>query len=243
MYLWLWGVWEPELSAFISEGLRPGDGFLDVGANIGYFSALASRCVGPSGFVVAVEPSPAVFPLLEETVAFNQSGAAVRCVNAAAGRDVGSMAIYSGPPHNIGLTTTVAERGFELEGVIPSRPLDDMLAPQEKAGLRMIKIDVEGREPDVMHGMEDLLRTSRQDLEVLVELSPEWWSDATLGVRDVLDPFLVAGFNIYEIKNSYWPWRYLWPRSVPRPRRVRRPLPQRIDRLDFILSRRDVEFL
>ena len=243
MYLWLFGIWEPELSAFITAGLAPGDAFLDVGANIGYFSVLAARRVGESGSVVAVEPSPRVFLLLEESVRLNENEREIRLVKAAAGCDVGSVAVYSGPSHNIGLTTTVAERGFELEGMVPSMPLDVMLRPEEKAALRMIKIDVEGREPDVFRGMEDLIRSAPTDLELVIELSPDWWSDATLSVPGVVQPFLDAGFNIYEIRNSYWPWRYLWPRSVPRPRRRRSPLPRRARRLDLIFSRRDAEFL
>ena len=243
MYLWLFGIWEPELSSFIASRLAPGDGFLDVGANIGYFSVLAARRVGERGSVIAVEPSPKVFPLLEETLRLNEGADGVRLVNAAAAGAVGTVSIYSGPAHNIGLTTTVAERGFVLEGVVPSLPLDGMLRPDEKAALRMIKIDVEGREPDVFRGMTDLIRDSRDDLELVIELSPDWWSDSGLTVPDALQPFVDAGFNIYEIRNSYWPWRYLWPRSVSRPRRRRSRLPQRAHRLDLILSRRDAEFL
>jgi len=243
MYIWLFVVWEPELTEFIDSRLGAGESFLDVGANIGYFSALAARRVGETGRVIAVEASPSVFALLEETLALNPGGAQVRAVNVAAGLDVGFTAIYFGPSHNIGLTTTVAERGFELEGVIPSVPLDAMLTPQELATLRMIKIDVEGREPDVLRGMEDLVRDSRHDLEILIELSPNWWTDPALSVGDVLQMFLRAGFNVYEIQNSYWPWRYLWPRSVSRPKRRRASLPRRADRLDLILSRRDAEFL
>jgi FkbM family methyltransferase len=243
MYLWLFGTWEPELTAFIAQGLRPGDAFLDVGANIGYFSVLAARGVEPSGSVIAVEASPAVFRQLEETIELNSAAGVIRPIKAAAGRDAGPMPIYSGPSHNIGLTTTVAERGFELEAVIPALPLDSMIGPDDISVLRMIKIDVEGREPDVLAGMEVLIRTSRQDLEVLIELSPAWWTDPTLDVPDVIKPFLNAGFNIYEIRNSYWPWRYLWPKSVPRPARRRSALPRRAHRLDLILSRRDVEIL
>jgi len=243
MYIWLFGIWEPELSAFIAARLGPGDCFLDVGANIGYFSVLAARRVGETGSVIAVEPSPAVFPLLEESARLNDAGAAVRLVNAAAGSDVGSIPIYSGPSHNIGLTTTVAERGFALAGVVQSLPLDAILRPEEKAALRMIKIDVEGREPEVLRGMGRLIGDSREDLEIVIELSPNWWSDPTLTVPNVIQPLVDAGFNIYEIRNSYWPWRYLWPRDVPRPRRRRSRLPRRADRLDLILSRRDADLL
>jgi FkbM family methyltransferase len=243
MYLWLFGIWEPELTAFIDSCLSGGESFLDVGANIGYFSARAARRVGEAGSVIAVEPSPSVFRLLEETLRTNAANAGVRAINAAAAGHVGSVAIYSGPSHNIGLTTTIAERGFALESLVASAPLDSMLTREEKENLRLIKIDVEGQEPDVIRGMEGLIRESRDDLEVIIELSPNWWTDSKLTVPEVMQLFLSAGFNVYEIRNSYWPWRYLWPRSVSRPRRRRTPLPRRADRLDLILSRRNAEFL
>src|ERR1700757_5463861 len=54
MCLYLFGTWEPDLAAFLRRRLRPGDTFIDVGANVGYMSALASRLVGPHGAVVAI---------------------------------------------------------------------------------------------------------------------------------------------------------------------------------------------
>jgi len=53
------GVWEPHVSAYIQSRLKPGDAFCDIGANIGYYSLLASRAVGPRGAVIAVGPSTA----------------------------------------------------------------------------------------------------------------------------------------------------------------------------------------
>lgn len=60
MYVYLFGTWEPDLAAFMRRRLRPGDTFIDVGANIGCLSALASRLVGPHGIVVAIEPAPVI---------------------------------------------------------------------------------------------------------------------------------------------------------------------------------------
>ena len=57
-HLYFFGNWEPHISAWIAATLRPGDGFVDVGANIGYYSLLASRAVGNRGYVVAVEAAP-----------------------------------------------------------------------------------------------------------------------------------------------------------------------------------------
>jgi len=59
----------------------------------------------------------------------------------------------------------------------------------------------------------------------------------------VLQPFMNAGFHVYAMENSYWPWRYLWPNSAPRPRRMRGGLEERKRRIDVVLSREDAEAL
>lgn len=56
-YLYLFGVWEPHMTRWLQRRLKPGDVFVDVGANIGYYSILASRLVGARGKVVAIEAS------------------------------------------------------------------------------------------------------------------------------------------------------------------------------------------
>ena len=243
MYLWLFDVWEPDLTTFVFERLRAGDTFIDVGANIGYFSAMAARCVAPAGRVVAVEASPAVFATLEETISVNGHNDAVRCANKAAAAERGAIELFAGPKHNIGLTTTVASRGFQLQGVVEALPLDDLLSSDEIRTARLVKIDVEGAEPEVLEGMRTFLEKCRHDAEILIELSPSWWSDSKKRPIDVLQRLFDAGLHAYEMENNYWPWRYLWPRYVRRPRRCKRDLTQRVDRLDLVMSRQDTSEL
>jgi FkbM family methyltransferase len=243
MYLWLFGLWEPDLTTFIEDRLRDGDGFIDVGANIGYFSAVAARLVGARGAVVAIEASLAVFAALRETMELNGHHENVRCINRAAGDRVGTIAVYSGPSHNIGLTTTVPSRGFREEAIVDVLPLDQLLLPAEIRSARVVKIDVEGGEDRVLAGMQEFLDRCRSDVEILIELSPQWWTDSAHNPLDALKPFRDKGFQVYEMDNSYWPWRYLWPRTVRHPRRCQRDLTKRPRRLDIVLSRRDVEVL
>jgi hypothetical protein len=67
------GVWEPNLTHWIVGRLRRGDTFVDVGANIGYYSLLASKLVGPGGSVVALEASPTIFHQLQDNLRLNNS--------------------------------------------------------------------------------------------------------------------------------------------------------------------------
>src|SRR3954466_14688534 len=68
-YIAYFGIWEPNLTSWLEGRLRPGDVFVDVGANVGYFPLLASRLVGTEGRVVAVEPFPRTNAVLRRNVA------------------------------------------------------------------------------------------------------------------------------------------------------------------------------
>lgn len=240
MYLHVFGVWEPDLTAYLERALAPGDAMIDVGANVGYFSLVALRRVGADGCVASIEASPRIVRQLETTMTLNGAPANVRIVPRAASDAAGTLSIYAGPAHNLGLTTSVATRGMTAEAEVPTDTLDALLTDDEIARARIVKIDVEGGEPAVIAGMAGFLARSRDDVEILLEVSPEWWAERDRRPDEVLRPLLDAGFHAYELPNSYWPWRYLWPRDVRPPVRVTRPLTARVKRLDLVLSRRDV---
>lgn len=246
MYIWLFDLWEPDLTAFVARRLEPGTTFVDVGANVGYFSAVAATAGAGAGDrvrVVAIEASPRIFPKLRRTITENELEDAVRCVNIAAMAERGLVCLFSGPTHNIGLTTTVPSRGLAAETEVPAAPLSDLLTQEEMLSARLVKIDVEGGEDAVLAGMSSFVEVAPRQVELLVELSPCWWSDSSRTPLDVLKPLFEAGFHAYEIHNSYWPWHYLWPKHVRRPRRLRRHLNGRVRRIDLVLSRVDAEEL
>jgi len=67
----LTGRWEPFVTRFVLDTLRAGDTFVDVGANIGYYSLLASRLVAENGRVYSIEGSPSIFQRLRENLIRN----------------------------------------------------------------------------------------------------------------------------------------------------------------------------
>ncbi|MHC4108415.1 MAG: FkbM family methyltransferase [Planctomycetota bacterium] len=233
MYIYLFGIWEPDITRFVCDRLSGDATFIDIGAHIGYYPLLASPRVGGGA---------TIFEALQANLALNRVDNC-RIVNMAAAAKAGSLRLYRGPTHNIGLTTTVASRGFPLEAVVEAAPLADMLEPREITTARLVKIDVEAAEDAVLAGLDRFLEQCPRDVEIVVELSPQWWNDARQTPQAVLQPFFDAGFFAYEIENNLWPWRYLWPAAVGRPRRIRRSLERRPKRIDLVLSRVDAEEL
>jgi FkbM family methyltransferase len=67
------GIFEHNLTYYTLSKLREGDLYVDVGANIGYFSLLASQCVGPAGKVIAVEADPETFKDLTSNLELNKA--------------------------------------------------------------------------------------------------------------------------------------------------------------------------
>jgi FkbM family methyltransferase len=232
-YLYVFGVWEPELSGLLRSRLRPGRTFIDVGANIGYFSLLASGLVGAHGRVVAFEPLPETYEQLRANLERN-AARNVRALNVAAGRAAGVVTLYGGDVGNSGTTTMVADRTLHAVAQAAVRPLDDLLTEDEVATARLVKIDVEGAEPDVVAGLCGALDAMPDDVEVVVEISPG--ADAAR----MLELFASRGFGAYHLRNDYRLTSYARRTVCATAPRLRGPV---TERMDVVLSRTDVDEL
>ena len=238
-YVYYFGVWEPHITSWISSSLRPGDGFIDVGANIGYYSLLASKLVGEHGRVVAIEASPKTFSHLETNLALNKT-VNVRAVNFAASDIKRRLKVFRGHEHNTGLTTVLDCEGFELECEVAAAPLYEIVGVSEMKRTRVVKIDVEGAELSVVAGMGPIITNGRPDLEVVIEVNPVALARQGTSPERLVQPFLDAGYHAYEIENDYSPLSYIPVPTAKRPRRIRSAIRQTVD---VVLSRHDCEYL
>ncbi len=68
-HIYYFGVWEPVITQWITRRLSPGDTFVNVDANVGYYTTLASSLVGPTGRVVSIEALPQTYQRLVENLA------------------------------------------------------------------------------------------------------------------------------------------------------------------------------
>src|SRR5262249_39238174 len=108
--IWLTGRWEPGITEFFRATLSPGDTFVDVGANIGYYSMLGSRIVGDSGHVYAIEGSPTTVAWPRENVRLNQAPN-VDATHAIVCERDGDQEFGASWDHTLGLSTAVESRG------------------------------------------------------------------------------------------------------------------------------------
>ncbi|WP_171166829.1 FkbM family methyltransferase [Streptomyces sp. I05A-00742] len=234
------GCWEPNVSAFIAARLRPGDGFLDIGANLGYYTVLASQLVGPRGVVVAVEPAPAMHAELLANTALNRCRN-VRTVRAAITDSPGEVSLYIPHTGNLGATTTLKPDHHVKQLSVPGLPLADAISTVELEQARVIKVDVEGAEGTVLDSLAPLLNHLRPDAEIVVEISPERLAVGQRSVESLLAPFFDHGMHPYRLVNSYMPEDYpVMLRRPTAPVRIRGPITAQTD---VVLSCVDAESL
>ncbi|HET7457767.1 MAG TPA: FkbM family methyltransferase [Gemmatimonadaceae bacterium] len=236
--IYYFGVWEPNLTRLLRRRLRPGDVFVDVGANVGYFSLLASRLVGPNGSVVAIDASPAMYGLLRENVARNDL-TNVRTVNAAVSDREGVLAVYAGPPDNRGSTSTRADRGGSFEAEVRAAPLLSLLTPEERARVRLLKIDVEGAELPLLRDLLANLDSFPPAMEFVVELSPAALEEGGMPVGELLRRFAERGYHWYTLENDYDVHQYFDGGARPAERGRTDPTAQ----VDVVFSREDAAVL
>jgi FkbM family methyltransferase len=229
-YVYFFGVWEPHLTDFIRRRLRRGDVFIDVGANIGYFSLLASTLVGEDGKVIAIEASPSIHRRLQENLERNRVRNATVFHVAASDRE-GVLQIFNAGRDNCGASTTIASSGYELEAEVLAKPLDDLVAAGDLERAKVIKIDVEGAEWSVITGMRRLLERAPGALEIVIEITPKMERS-----EDILALFDEHGFHPYHLENSYDARHYISREPLQAPRRITEPI---VKQTDVVFSRVD----
>jgi len=161
------GTFEPHCLAYLYKYATPGATVLDVGANIGLYTIEASRAVGASGHVIAIEAAPSHARSVESSIILNGSSN-VTVVNVAVGSETG-LAILSLPSNgNMGMFTLGNVDGNE-SCTVPVKRIDDIMDELGIASVDFIKMDIEGSELRALNGAASLLK--RHHPPILIELN------------------------------------------------------------------------
>jgi FkbM family methyltransferase len=188
------GFWEHEEDAFLSRVLRPDATFLDVGANVGYFTVAGAKAVGPGGRVVSVEPEARNVALLRANLWRNGlTGVSVLAI--AAGREQGYLHLEHNEL-NRG-DHQVLPIGDATSGeLVPVDRLDHILGG---IVFDVVKIDAQGADHDVIEGMRGLLHPG---LAMLCEFWLEGMEKRAVDPREVLSGYRGMGLSVALLNNE-----------------------------------------
>lgn len=162
--------YEPDMMATVTQLLQDGDTFLDIGGNEGYFSILAAQQVGASGRVICVEPQSRLQPVLSRNVAEN--AATVEILQAAIADQVGTATLSLSPDINTGSSglfrTTAYATPVEQ---VPQTTLAQLFSDLHLSRIKLMKVDVEGFEYEVVMGGQAILEQGCIE-HIALELHP-----------------------------------------------------------------------
>ena len=235
-FVYFFGVWEPAITAYLTQALTAGDIVIDIGANVGYDTLLASHLIGCNGHVHAIEASPHVYRLLTQNLALNRTANVTPYHVAVCATDC-QVPVFLHGGENLGGTTIVPavarRRHVTLETTVPGRPLPAIVPEAAILAARLIKIDVEGAEWPVIQGFAHLLPRLSARTELLIEVSAEGLLDHGTSILAFLRLFREAGFAPFSIGNRYTVDPYL--ETAPEPPQTLTD--QAFDQLDILFRR------
>lgn len=211
------GGFEPDTFRMLRGLLRPGDTFVDIGANEGIVSAFAGTLIGSEGRVIAVEPQPALEKFIRINAALNHVRNLTVVQNALGGLDGQEKRLRLYPDLNSGATSFVRRHRLS---VLPCRrvkvkfaSLDAVLALACVSYIDVAKVDVEGFEPEVVHAMlPNIIRGQIHHLLVdyHAKILAARHVSATIthaslldaGMRVVMGNHLDGGYTLYEFSGE-----------------------------------------
>lgn len=175
------GNYEPEVSKIIVKHLNDGDIFLDVGANIGYFSRLASDVIGKDGCVYSFEADYENYHALTQNISCCTNINVMNCALS----DNNSFAEMNHSSHSS--CHSLLNTNNYLDGAtfsVPTMTLDHFWKTYlDQKPINLLKIDVEGAELKVLKGMDKLLSNKMVD-KLSVEFCPAIMQNAGLNISD-----------------------------------------------------------
>jgi FkbM family methyltransferase len=204
----LLSAYEPDEIVVLERCLKRGDVFVDVGANIGYLTAVGASLVGPSGQVHSFEPVPEYFRRLEALRALNP-GYAIHVNQVALGDRRGTAEIAQAADGNIGWNTMVpgllSGDAARARHSVPVQRLDEYLAERGIANVALLKIDAEGFELPVLRGATSFLEAAKRRPAILVEVAPGAYPLLGARVSDLFDLLGRFGYSGFDVEHGARP--------------------------------------
>jgi len=192
--------YEPTITNFVLNEItfEPGDIVLDVGANIGWYSLILAKCK-PGLNIYAFEPDTLNYRLLTDNIALNKINSVV-AINHAVSNNTGSATLYKYDEKNLGRHSILPIFNGKSESVT-TVTLDDFMKENNISDktVRLLKIDVEGFEGNVLKGA---LSTLPKIKYIIHEFSPDLMNHGDTAPETLINMLFENGFKPYEIVDN-----------------------------------------
>jgi len=188
-------IYEPFETALFKKELKAGQIVLDIGANIGYYTLIAAKLVGPGGKVYAFEPDPDNFTLLKKNVEANGYDNVV-LVNSAVSDKNQTARLFINKTNKGDHRLYDSKDGRHSISVQTIR-MDDFFKKLDKK-IHFIKMDIQGSEARALNGMMGLIRKNHS-LRLVTEFSPGSLKLNGQNPRKYLETLKNLGFKLREI--------------------------------------------
>ncbi len=192
--------YEPQETEIVRALLEPGCTFIDIGANIGWFTLQAASIIGSKGRIYSFEPRQDIFNLLKMSVEDSHLKF-VNVYNNALGSSRGKATLgWHEQSTNLGGSRIAQFSGEEKKGLVTQKvsliALDDI---DLQGKVKLIKIDVEGYELEVMKGAKRVLKSHRPIVLSEVQLNGFYSPSGQVSCKDYLDFFENIDYDCFEL--------------------------------------------
>ena len=200
---------EEEHVHILNEELRPGMHVFDLGANIGYYSVMMARKVGPTGRVYAAEPSPSNYQLLMLNLRRNEVDGIVEAQNVGIGRESGRARFFLSSRCNChtfcpeGIADEIGTDFADAKSLqLPIIAVAEFLSG--KPPIDLLRMDIEGYEVEVLEGLLPLVRAGKAPARLLFETHPLTYGSRRDRVRAVIDALFRNGYAARWVAADYY---------------------------------------
>lgn len=196
--------YEPEVVEIMKMVLKPGDIFIDVGASIGYLSAVGAGFIGKDGQVHSFEPVPQYFQQLKN-MAENNPDYKIIVNQCALGEKEEIANIDLTNLSNIGWNTMVQDRmkdEIRKETLkVPVYRLDAYIKQKEISRISLIKIDVEGFESSVLKGLSNYFQNTNYRPVIICEIVKSAYPALKYTLTQLIEYMKKYNYSTYSIVN------------------------------------------
>ncbi len=190
----LYGAYERETTQEILKILKPGMGFLDLGAHIGFFSLLAAKIVGGAGQVFAFEPMASTRGVLKKNIEINKLDSIIEVIPFAIADNRKILRFATHPEASDSAKMALASDREDDIVEVEATDLDSFFEERSWPRLDLIKMDIEGCETDAFNGMSELSRRN-PSMKIIFEFNAGNFQAFNLSENALFEALSNLGFT------------------------------------------------